>query len=366
MAPLLLQYALGASVWLSQIHFSTALDAQIYERDVALTPPAALPGSWSYQGCYTEVGRTLNGASYSNDTTMTDESCISFCSAKGFLYAGTEYASQCFCDSTIAPGALAVNATDCSMACTGNATESCGGPNRLSLFWSGQTGPVTDPGPPNWAYVGCYTEGITGRLLGVGVSVPGGASNMTVAGCTSACQAAGYILAGCEYGGECWCENTFTNGGTIAPTTPDGLSGCSSLCNGNFSEYCGGASRLNVYNFNKTIATVTSSATASPTQTPAIKPTVGPYTYFGCQTEGNGTRALAAAATASDTMTLEACESFCGNYAYWGTEYGRECYCGNSFGQGSVAAPNSDCSMLCPGDVTEYCGAGNRLSVYFK
>jgi hypothetical protein len=150
---------------------------------------------------------------------------------------------------------------------------------------------------------------------------------MTVAGCTSACQTAGYILAGCEYGGECWCDNTFTNGGTIAPTTPDGLSGCSSLCNGNLSEYCGGASRLNVYNFNKTIATITSSATASPTQTPAIKPTVGPYTYFGCQTEGNGTRALAAAATASDTMTLEACESFCGNYAYWGTEYGRECEC---------------------------------------
>ena len=41
-------------------------------------------------------------------------------------------------------------------------------------------------------------------------------------------------------------------------------------------------------------------------------------------------------------------------------------YCGNSFSQGSVAAPNSDCSMLCPGNVAEYCGAGNRLSVYFK
>ena len=41
-------------------------------------------------------------------------------------------------------------------------------------------------------------------------------------------------------------------------------------------------------------------------------------------------------------------------------------YCGNSFSQGSVAAPNSDCSMLCPGNVNEYCGAGNRLSVYFK
>jgi hypothetical protein len=97
---------------------------------------------------------------------------------------------------------------------------------------------------------------MTGRVLENGVAVPGGAANMTVAACTSACQAAGYLLAGCEYGGECWCDNTFTNGGTIAPQTSDGLSGCSKLCNGNLSEYCGGANRLDVYNFNNTIATI--------------------------------------------------------------------------------------------------------------
>jgi len=39
-------------------------------------------------------------------------------------------------------------------------------------------------------------------------------------------------------------------------------------------------------------------------------------------------------------------------------------YCGNSFSAGSVAAPNTDCSFLCAGNVAEYCGAGNRLSVY--
>jgi hypothetical protein len=125
------------------------------------------------------------------------------------------------------------------------------------------------------------------------------------------------------------CGNNFANGGTIATQTPDGLGGCSMTCNGNLSEYCGGSNRLDVYNFNDAIATITTSATQtgplSPTQTPAIKPTVGPYTYYGCQTEGNGTRALAAASTVSDTMTLEACQSFCSAFTYWGTEYGREC-----------------------------------------
>lgn len=33
---------------------------------------------------------------------MTDELCISYCSAKGFTYAGTEYASQC-CELPQAP-----------------------------------------------------------------------------------------------------------------------------------------------------------------------------------------------------------------------------------------------------------------------
>jgi hypothetical protein len=42
-------------------------------------------------------------------------------------------------------------------------------------------------------------------------------------------------------------------------------------------------------------------------------------------TEGTNGRALASAATASDTMTNEICEAFCSAYAYFGTEYGREC-----------------------------------------
>lgn len=63
-------------------------------------------------------------------------------------------------------------------------------------------------------------------------------------------------------------------------------------------------------------------------------------------------------------MTLELCASFCSGSLYFGTEYGRECYCGNTFASGSVPAPPSDCYFTCPGDGNEFCGAGNRLSVY--
>lgn len=44
------------------------------------------------------------------------------------------------------------------MACTGNATEQCGGPNRLNLFHNSNivaAGPVTNPGPPGWGFLGC-------------------------------------------------------------------------------------------------------------------------------------------------------------------------------------------------------------------
>lgn len=65
-------------------------------------------------------------------------------------------------------------------------------------------------------------------------------------------------------------------------------------------------------------------------------------------------------------MTLESCAAFCGSYAYFGVEYGDECYCGNTLGTGSVIAANTDCSMLCPGNQLELCGAGNRLSLYMS
>jgi len=40
-----------------------------------------------------------------------------------------------------------------------------------------------------------------------------------------------------------------------------------------------------------------------------------------------------------------------------------QCYCGNTLGYATVE-PWTDCYMLCTGNDLEWCGAGNRLSVY--
>ena len=117
------------------------------------------------------------------------------------------------------------------------------------------------------------------------------------------------------------CGNTISNGGTLAP---EGASGCNVLCKGNASEYCGGPSRLNLYNFNGTFTPPPPPATTT-TVSPTAVPTVGAYVYYGCQTEGFNVRALGAKGTTSPTMTTETCEGFCLGYDYFGTEYGSEC-----------------------------------------
>ncbi|ESZ98504.1 hypothetical protein SBOR_1166 [Sclerotinia borealis F-4128] len=315
----------------------------------------------------TDVGRTISEAEYIDNANMTDESCIAYCSSKNLNYAGTEYSSECYCGNSLAAGAGPAPASDCSMTCPGNVTEFCGGPNRLSLFWNGKIPPQTNPGSGLWKFSGCYTEGQGGRLLPYQVTPTGGASTMTVELCTSACQTGGYSLAGVEYADECWCGNQLSNGGTLAP---EGISGCAQLCAGNSSEYCGGTNRLDVYDFNNTTivtapsTTITTGATPSSTNLSSIQQTVGVYTYIGCQTEATGARAFASKASDANNMTLELCEASCIGYTYFGTEYGRECYCGNVFSAGSVSAPNTDCSFPCAGNSSEFCGASGRLTVY--
>ncbi|KAI0378836.1 putative glyoxal oxidase [Hypomontagnella monticulosa] len=368
-----------------------------------IVPDASqLNGTWQYSGCYVDVGRTISAASTTSDS-MTLEKCIQFCDDGGFAYAGAEYSNECYCGSKLATGAKEVeDETECSTSCSGNATEACGGPNRLTLFFNPySTGPQPNTGIANWTHIGCYTEGTTGRGLTYGAAIP--STEMNAANCTAACRAAGYILAGTEYGGECYCGNTITNGAIPAED------GCDMVCNANKSEICGGSNRLNVYDFNmqyaisttvsptsvvtptfSTIISATASssiltstsiskktaaadptssvvATATPTA-PSQPLTINNYNWYGCQTEATNIRALSLYTYADDAMTLGSCQAFCDGKgtSYFGVEYARECYCGNKFETGSKAAPASDCNMLCAGDQFEYCGAGNRLSVYVK
>jgi hypothetical protein len=71
-------------------------------------------------------------------------------------------------------------------------------------------------------------------------------------------------------------------------------------------------------------AAASSTSISMPTGTPAIVPVVGAYSYTGCVNDID-TRLLAGDHTASDTMTIEDCASYCSGYKYFGLEYTREC-----------------------------------------
>ncbi|KAJ7715930.1 WSC domain-containing protein [Mycena olivaceomarginata] len=223
------------------LSFSTVLFALI-----PLSNPTSLPGNWSLAGCFTDVStaRTLAATASASDN-MTVETCISFCDAGGFIFAGVEFGNlrECYCDSTIQiPGARAPQ-SDCSQPCAGNPSELCGASGRLTVFASGAPSPKLLPAPTTgWTYQGCLTDNTANRTLPVPINVPVGVTAET---CTAACQsAAGYTHAGLENGHECWCGNV-TN--TIAQHVGD--DDCRAVCSADHREYCGNANRLALYSF---------------------------------------------------------------------------------------------------------------------
>ncbi|KAI1097816.1 putative glyoxal oxidase [Jackrogersella minutella] len=389
------------------VRFSLLLFVSVFSSSAQLLVPESsqLNGKWQYRGCYVDVGRTINAASTTSEN-MTLETCVKFCDDRGFAYAGAQHHDECYCGSKLVSKAKeAADPTECSTSCSGNNTEVCGGLDRLTLFFNPyNAGSQPNTGIAEWTHIGCYSEGTIGRGLTLNAQVP--SAQMNAANCTAACREADYILAGTKHGDECYCGNAIVNGVTSVDD------GCDMACKANKSEICGGINRLNLYDFNMRLTlpkrsssssvavisslTVTLAATgsssvtttgnlelrdvdpvtstssessAASTPTAPLQPlTIGDYNWYGCQTEATNARALSLFTYADDAMTLDTCQSFCGGKSttYFGVEYARECYCGNKFETGSTSAPASDCSMLCAGDQLEYCGAGNRLSVYVK
>jgi hypothetical protein len=64
-------------------------------------------------------------------------------------------------------------------------------------------------------------------------------------------------------------------------------------------------------------------------------------------------------------MSAASCTTACAasNFKYAGTEYGGECYCGNTLDNGHTQE-DGGCDMQCNGAAGEWCGGSNRINVY--
>ncbi|KAI1170310.1 heme peroxidase [Nemania sp. FL0916] len=316
-------------------------------------------GNYTLIGCNTEPTvaglRALSGASYVYDG-MTLESCMTNCT--GFYYWGTEFGRECYCGNKVSTSSTNVTLDECNIICSGDETEYCGAGDRLELYVT--TGPIPTPTgtlaikPTVTPYlrIGCYEELPTRALTGG--TFP--SDSQTLELCASSCT--GFTYFGTEYGRECYCGQSIDPRSNVTDDAD-----CGMVCAGDETEYCGGSDRIEMYRLIN--PPTTTSMIPTPTVTPTHKPAVSSYAFQGCWTEGDGVRALDAKSTAGN-VSVEFCADFCQDYHYFGAEFGSECHCGDSLAASSNETDLADCSIACSGDPSEYCGAGNRLDLYYS
>ena len=93
---------------------------------------------------------------------------------------------------------------------------------------------------------------------------------------------------------------------------------------------------------------------------------MNPTGYQHCYFDQNVPRSLNGTNFEDDTnMTNDICIAFCKGqgYAFAGTEYSRQCYCGNYLDM-SQQKSESQCQYYCMGNHAENCGGSWALSVY--
>ena len=309
--------------------------------------PVQVRDAFTRLGCFTDTDAAHRAlaADFKGDDTMTVEMCAEYCSAYQFF--GIEYGRECYCGNERDAGSLTAPDADCSFACPGDASETCGAGSRIEIYTNNGYTPPTPPAAPAGApYLGCFVDSAERALPDRIVSE----ADMTAAKCAANCD--GYAYFGTQWSSECYCGNT-------APTETAPESDCNMQCSGDATELCGAGMRLSVYG-------PVGSTTPPPVVETPNPATVGDYVYDGCYTDSIALRVLSGDTISSDDMTLASCAAICSGYSYFGVEFGIQCFCGTTLDPSGVKSPETDCTIRCPGDDSLICGDANRLTVYKK
>ncbi|CAH0058856.1 unnamed protein product [Clonostachys solani] len=198
------------------------------------------------KGCYSDDGsKALDFRSPSSQYSMTVEQCTAECKGNGYRYAGLKYYGVCYCGSSLS--AAKVDDSQCSLACSGDKKEVCGGNTQLSV-WEDPTFAKcgSDITINDYESLGCHDDdgSSEGRALNHKLDLD--ANTFTAKLCLDACRVRGYAYAGTENGNECWCG---TNVGSKNIKVDDAK--CDMPCQGGPSGKCGGRSVIDLYHAKK-------------------------------------------------------------------------------------------------------------------
>ena len=186
-----------------------------------------------------------------------------------------------------------------------------------------------------------------------------------------------------QSGGTCTCSAT-----SPGPAPVGGA--CTVPCEGDSTQTCGGGDHLSVNRITdlpkKWLKAPPPNAVPEtepdPEPEPAPEPEPEPpapveddggdepgvtgFVGLGCFFDSAADRLLEGPSFASGSMTLAACQSFCatsGGHSHFGTEFGKECYCG-SLPPDAANIAAGVCGMACKGNAAENCGGVNAINVF--
>jgi hypothetical protein len=115
----------------------------------ALETPLVVSGC-NWQGCYDDLqGRILNPRVLPDERAMTIELCVGECLrlGVGYLYAGLEYGSECYCGrglegshsliygNTSTPNDILLTCADPEYSCSGKRQQMCGGFAAIGIYY---------------------------------------------------------------------------------------------------------------------------------------------------------------------------------------------------------------------------------------
>ncbi|CAL1698952.1 unnamed protein product [Somion occarium] len=348
-----------------------------------------LATGWTEVGCIAEAtnGRALTGAQLVDATGMTKNKCAQFCQSKNFKFAGIEWSQECYCGNSFSNGASSntVASTQCSNSCAGNKFETCGGPQRLTLLTfdaNGAPAPSVSVAPSSSVAVPVLSSAVVSSIASTSVvssskSLPTISSSSVVVVSSVASSASSVVVSNVPSVSVIVSSSALATSSAVptadpatshvlvpvppittassAVVTPSAVS--SAVPSPVHSDVCGAPPPAE--------SPVVSSAAAAP---PVATGIPAGWASAGCVSD-NGHRTLNARAMTSDSLTVAQCLNYCTKegFSIAGIEYGRECYCGNSFkNDGGKPLDNSVCRMSCTGQKDAQCGGDWALSVFKK
>ena len=96
----------------------------------AMPPPSAV----RYLGCFRDTSAFDLDGFLVRSRSNTPEACVSQCRQRGFTFAAVQYGESCLCGNSY--GKYGASHA-CTMPCTGNPAQACGGINANAVYTTG-------------------------------------------------------------------------------------------------------------------------------------------------------------------------------------------------------------------------------------